>query len=74
MKKYFETLFTLCFALSFVSLIFPDNAFAYLDPGTGSYIAQMVIACIVGASFAIKLYWKRIKQLLISLFSRKENG
>ena len=27
-----------------VPVIFPTRAFAYLDPGTGSYIFQMVVA------------------------------
>jgi len=37
-----------------------QNAFAYLDPGTGSYIIQVIIALVVGAAFSIKMFWKRI--------------
>ena len=40
---------------------FPPFAFAYLDPGTGSYLIQMLIAAVVGVGFAVKLYWSRIK-------------
>ncbi len=36
------------------------NASAYLDPGSGSYIVQMLIAGAVGGAYAIKLYWQRI--------------
>jgi hypothetical protein len=46
--------------------IMPRNAHAYLDPGTGSYIIQILVAGILGASFTVRLYWKKIK----SLFTR----
>jgi len=35
-------------------------AYAYLDPGTGSMILQTVVAGVLGATFAIKMYWQRI--------------
>jgi hypothetical protein len=40
--------------------VFVPNTFAYLDPGSGSYIVQMIIAGILGGFYAIKLYWARI--------------
>jgi hypothetical protein len=36
-------------------------AHAYIDPGTGSYVFQILIAAVVGAAFSIKLFWRRIK-------------
>lgn len=44
-----------------VCLFFPGSAYAYLDPGTGSYIFQLILAGIVGFLFILRLYWKRIK-------------
>lgn len=41
-------------------LCFVPSTFAYLDPGSGSYIVQMIIAGILGGFYAIKLYWVRI--------------
>jgi hypothetical protein len=49
----------------------PRDAFAYLDPGTGSYIFQLLIAGLLGALFAIKVFWIRIKTFLAGLFSKK---
>lgn len=46
-------------ALVFITLCTLD-ASAYLDPGSGSYIIQMIIAGFVGGAYAIKLYWQRI--------------
>ncbi len=42
-------------------LSFTHSAFAYLDPGSGSYILQMLVAGFLGGLYAIKLYWVRIK-------------
>lgn len=36
------------------------HIFAYLDPGTGSYLFQIAIAAMLGAAVTIKTYWKRI--------------
>jgi hypothetical protein len=56
-------------------LILTPSAYAYLDPGTGSFIFQMLIAGLVGMSFALKLFWAQIKMFFMSLFSKnkKEN-
>ncbi len=35
----------------------------YLDPGSGSFILQIVIAAALGGAYALKVYWKKIKKL-----------
>lgn len=40
--------------------------FAYLDPGTGSYLLQLGLASVLGASYAVKHFWSRLK----GIFSR----
>jgi len=49
-------------------LLFVDPAYAYLDPGTGSLILQVIVGAMVGAAAMIKVFWVRI----VSLFHRKE--
>jgi len=44
---------------------------AYIDPGTGSLIIQMVLAVLVGAGFAIKIFWANIKSFFSRLFAKK---
>lgn len=51
-------------------LFFPAQAHAYLDPGTGSYFIQIALAALVGALFAIRLFWGRIKAFFQKLFSK----
>jgi hypothetical protein len=38
--------------------------FAYLDPGTGSMLVQLLVGGVAAAAVAIKLYWFRILRLL----------
>lgn len=33
----------------------------YVDPGSGSYIIQVIVAAVLGAGFWIKTSWYRIK-------------
>jgi hypothetical protein len=43
------------------------NAFAYLDPGTGSIIVQGVIGAIAGGLVVARMYWAKLK----GFFARK---
>jgi len=52
----------------FVSLCYSQSAIAYLDPGTGSLLLQMLIAGIIGAMYTIKLYWYRLKIFVAQIF------
>ena len=60
--------------LAALLLLSPTSAHAYLDPGTGSYVLQMIIAGLLGAAFAVKLYWLRIKRFIVGIFSKNERG
>ena len=40
------------------------DVLAYLDPGTGSMIVQLIVGGFAAAGVAIKLYWRRLTRLL----------
>ena len=42
----------------------PSPAAAYVDPGTGSFLVQGIIAAIVGVGVAVRMFWGRIKRAL----------
>lgn len=46
-------------------------AFAYLDPGTGSMILQVIIGAVAAALVSIKLAWRRINDVIALVFRRK---
>jgi hypothetical protein len=49
---------------AFLLLIaFPRPAWAYVDPGTGSYLFQAAMAVLLSSLFVIKHYFKRIRAL-----------
>ena len=43
------------------SLLFAPDAFAYLDPGTGSILLQGLIAAVAATVTFFSLYWQRAK-------------
>lgn len=58
----------------FVSLLAPLlRPQAYLDPGSGSFLVQLLIAGLVGAGFIIKAYWNKIKALFNRSGTKKED-
>ncbi|MEE4174142.1 MAG: hypothetical protein V2I57_07810 [Xanthomonadales bacterium] len=44
-----------------LTLLCAAPAHAYLDPGTGSMILQVILGGVAAATVAMKLYWQRIK-------------
>lgn len=66
MKSFVEkTLVVLIVAIFF----FPLNAFAYLDPGSGSMLLQLILGGVAGLMVVVKLYW----QSFLSLFKGKKS-
>lgn len=52
-------------------LVSTRDARAYIDPGTGSFVLQLVIASLLGAAFAVKGFWKNIKAFFSKLLVKK---
>jgi hypothetical protein len=38
----------------------PQNASAYIDLGTGSYLLQVLAGVFLGGLYILKVYWKRL--------------
>jgi hypothetical protein len=60
--SHFKPPFLLLLLILF--LVSPSTAHAYLDPGTGSYLLQLFLAGLLGGIFSIKIFWKKIKNLI----------
>ena len=67
MRRRFSN-FSLIVTMAYV--IFPENAHAYIDPGTGSMALQILLAGIVGALFTIKTYWRKAKEFVVGFFRK----
>jgi hypothetical protein len=53
-----NTLLAAILGIQFLSIQL--SILAYIDPGTGSIILQALVASLVGAAIAVKLFWYRI--------------
>lgn len=56
-------------ALILILVLLPREVFAYLDPGTGSYIIQIVIATIAGILLSFKVAWTNIKNICHNIYN-----
>ncbi len=54
--------------------IIPSIALAYIDPGTGSYLFQMLMAGLLGSLFAVKMAWRNIKCYFSRFFSSQDDS
>lgn len=66
-RLYTVSLFTTAFLFS-SNLTSP--AWAYLDPGTGSMILQVLLGGVAGAMVVGRLYWTKVK----SFFGRADGA
>lgn len=58
--------------LGLVATLFDTGpAWAYLDPGTGSMMLQVLLGGIAGAMVVGRLYWDRLREFVNSWFSGK---
>jgi hypothetical protein len=46
---------------------------AYLDPGSGSLILQVILAAILGGFLLLRNYWTKVKDGFRKLFNRPKN-
>jgi uncharacterized membrane protein AbrB (regulator of aidB expression) len=70
-KNTAGTLYTALLA-GLLVMAFCGRAHAYIDPGSGSFILQMIIGALCGMLFALKIFWKQVKYFFVTLFSRRQ--
>ena len=46
---------------------------AYIDPGTGSYMIQILVGVILGGMMSIKIFWRRITGFLRRTFASRHS-
>ena len=42
----------------------PPLQLAYIDPGTGSFLVQALVAAIAGIAVTTRMYWQKIRTFL----------
>ena|SRR3989338_4210328 len=69
LHRVLESLFVVSI---FYLLFMPQVSFAYLDPGTGSYIIQLLVAGAAGVIFTGKIFWLKITSFFYVFFGKKK--
>ncbi len=44
-----------------LTVVFSQEAHAYIDPGSGSILLQLILGGFAGVAVVVKLYWQRLK-------------
>jgi hypothetical protein len=47
-----------------------SNAYAYLDPGTGSIILQAIVGFIAATAATVSIYWTKFKSIINKIFKK----
>ena len=56
---------------SFIFVIFiSNNAFAYLDPGTGSIILQAIVGAFAAFLSTLYIFWEKVKIFFRKVFKK----
>jgi len=61
----------LLLAIALIVALPLQRAHAYIDPGSGSYIIQVMIAAVLGGLYSLKLFWRRLIDRITGLFKKK---
>ena len=50
------------------------KSYAYLDPGAGSSILQLILVFLAGVGTFLSLYWSKFKFFLKKIFKKSDLG
>ena len=51
-----------------------ESELGYLDPGSGSYFIQLLLASLMGALFMLGVYRRKVSNFIRNLFSKQNNN
>ena len=68
MSRHNRSVLPLLVLVLLVSPVMLQLAYGYLDPGTGSYIVQLLAGGLLGGLFAIGVFWKKVVAFVKRLF------
>ena len=63
-----------CYFALLMMVLFAAPAFAYLDPGTLSYVISMIAGLFIAGGAAIAIFRRKIKLFFQNLGKKKQEG
>lgn len=70
--NYVKKLMGRCYYVCFLMLLLSISAFAYLDPGTVSYVVSMIAGLFIAGGAAIAIFRRKIKLFFQNLGKKKQ--
>jgi len=70
--QYKQGILPLIFGISLLHVFTISDAYAYIDPGSGSLVIQIIIGALVGVGITVKIYWYKLKGF-ISNINKKDD-
>lgn len=72
MKKFLHCAIMLGLVSILLLFSLSSASYAYLDPGTGSYLFQLFIALFIGAAVTAKVWLRKVKSVFCNFFLKKD--
>jgi len=63
---------TIILVLLFTASYFISDAYAYVDPGTGSLFIQAIIGALIGIGITVKIYWYKLKEKFLGINKKND--
>ena len=69
-KRAGSLLISALLVTSFMWIVTTKEAHAYIDPGTGSFLIQILLATLFGSLFALKVIRQRVAEVMTTFLSK----
>ena len=60
-----------CIYVFIINIVLQSKAFAYIDPGTGSMVLQIIIAAVTSIFYGLIVFKNKIITLFRNIFKQK---
>ena len=68
-NRFGSVLVSAALILGLLWVVSTKAAHAYMDPGTGSFLIQILLASLFASMFALKVFWQRFTGRLAKILS-----
>lgn len=64
---------TSLFVIVLYLFVFPKPVYAYVDPGSGSYFFQIILAALLGGTIGVKGIRQKISAIVKKIFTKPQS-
>lgn len=64
----------LVFGMIIIGGFYLQDAYAYIDAGSGSMVIQVIIGALVGVGITLKIYWYKFKEKILRINKKDDKS